>query len=129
MQTTHNACATVALLNIIMNAVDIDLGDQLLKFKEDTKDLSTPLRGHSISTNKFIRSIHNSFARRIDHLDADLALENEVAKSKRKQKRNPKRQKRKSVDDNYGFHFIAYVPSGGYVWELDGLNRHPHKIG
>ncbi|KAG6040244.1 hypothetical protein E4U41_001119 [Claviceps citrina] len=132
----------VALLNIIMNAPDIELGQQLADFKDATRDLDTSLRGHRISCNKFIRSIHNSFTRRMDHLNADLCLENEYddarAEAKKKKIRKKKngankarqssgRKKRASLE--YGYHFIAYVPCNGVVWELDGLRSKPHEIG
>ncbi|KAG6006082.1 hypothetical protein E4U21_007379 [Claviceps maximensis] len=135
--TTNNACATVALLNIIMNAPDIELGQQLADFKEATKDLDTFLRGHSISCNSFIRSIHNSFTRRMDHLNADLCLENDYTDaSSRVTKKKPaagkvrqRGAKRKRASLEYGYHFIAYVPCEGLVWELDGLRSNPHEIG
>ncbi|KAG5769756.1 hypothetical protein H9Q72_003107 [Fusarium xylarioides] len=135
-QTTSNACATVAMLNIVMNAEGIDLGEKLRDFKESTKDLNTALRGHQISKNNFIRTIHNSFTRRMDHLNADLCLENEASDAKtssskrrtaaKKGKRAPPRKKKSNTE--YGYHFIAYVPAGGYVWELDGLQYKPHKL-
>ncbi|KAG9250178.1 uncharacterized protein F5Z01DRAFT_425705 [Emericellopsis atlantica] len=130
-QTIHNACATVALLNIVMNAPDVDLGPQLESFRESTRELSTALRGHRLSSNKFIRSTHNSFSRRMDHLNADLSLENESRASKTKKSRTkaaPKKRKLKNLDD-YAFHFVAYVPWQGHVWELDGLQTKPRKLG
>ncbi len=62
-QTTDNACATIALLNIIMNAEGLELGEKLHKFKQESKDLSPPLRGHMINNSVWIRTAHNSFAR------------------------------------------------------------------
>ncbi|KAH7325086.1 hypothetical protein B0I35DRAFT_174986 [Stachybotrys elegans] len=132
-QTTSNACATVALLNIVMNIPDICLGEELRDFKESTKDLGTALRGHELSKNQFIRTIHNSFTRRMDHLNADLALDNEISDAATKKRRiNGKgkgRSKKAAEDSNFGFHFIAYVPVGDAVWELDGLKSKPSKIG
>ncbi|KAF5605163.1 ubiquitin carboxyl-terminal hydrolase isozyme L5 [Fusarium pseudocircinatum] len=135
-QTTSNACATVAMLNIVMNAEGIDLGEKLRAFKESTRDLNTALRGHQISQNNFIRTIHNSFTRRMDHLNADLCLENEVSDAKtstskrrtvgKKGKKAPPRKKKSNTE--YGYHFIAYVPASGYVWELDGLQYKPRKL-
>ncbi|KAG5926135.1 hypothetical protein E4U42_003599 [Claviceps africana] len=119
-----------------MNAPDIELGPQLADFKDATKDLDTSLRGHRISCNKFIRSIHNSFTRRMDHLNADLCLENDYddARSEADRKnaatkvrRRSNKKKRASLE--YGYHFIAYVPCDGLVWELDGLRSKPHEIG
>lgn len=135
-KTTENACATVALLNIIMNSPEIDLGDKLREFKESTKDLCTQLRGYQLGNNSFIRTIHNSFTRRMDHLNADLCLENEVSDSgskKAKKRATPKKGRKtstkKKVSNDYGFHFIAYVPASGHVWELDGLRDKPHRLG
>ncbi|EGX96601.1 ubiquitin carboxyl-terminal hydrolase [Cordyceps militaris CM01] len=134
-QTTSNACATVALLNIVMNHTGIDLGSQLQAFKEATAELSTAVRGYELGRNTFIRKTHNSFARRMDCLNADLLLENEASDAKSRKRasasrgtsRKKKSKKRHSAD--YGYHFIAYVPSGGFVWELDGLRGKPRKLG
>ncbi|KAL7790334.1 hypothetical protein V8C37DRAFT_384774 [Trichoderma ceciliae] len=133
-QTTSNACATFALLNIVMNAPDVELGDQLREFKLATRNLNTVLRGHEVSNNKFMRSIHNSFTRRMDHLNADLWLENAVSDTRSKRSKtgsrpSKKTSRKKRADDSYGFHFIAYVPVDGHVWELDGLRSKPHRIG
>lgn len=62
-QTIHNACATIALLNIVMNVPNIDLGRTLSAFKAETKNLKPPYRGKRLGDNSFIRNIHNSFAR------------------------------------------------------------------
>ncbi|KAL0939470.1 ubiquitin carboxyl-terminal hydrolase [Colletotrichum truncatum] len=131
-QTTDNACATVALTNILMNSTEVELGPKLQEFKAATNDLSTPLRGHALGSNHFIRSVHNAFTRRMDHLNADLALENEAAESKKKKRRGPskaRRSKKQKVDSESGYHFIAYVPANGSVWELDGLKTRPVCLG
>ena len=62
-QTITNACATIALLNIVMNVPKVDLGEKLSAFKEVTKGLKPPYRGQELGENEFIRNIHNSFAR------------------------------------------------------------------
>lgn len=140
-QVTQNACATVALLNIIMNVPGLELGPQLRQFKASTASLPTALRGHKLSADAFIRRTHNSFTRRINHLNADLALENEASRPKSKKSRTAttprkagkgkgKGKGRKKVEaSTYGYHFIAYVPAGGDVWELDGLKSSPHRLG
>ena len=65
-QTTSNACATVSLLNIVMNTPEIDLGDALTAFKESTRLLKPPYRGQALSHSDFIRNIHNSFLRSVN---------------------------------------------------------------
>ncbi|KAI1804669.1 cysteine proteinase [Daldinia bambusicola] len=127
-QTTANACATVALMNIIMNAENAALGEELEKFKASTKELPPPHRGYSLDKNDFIRSVHNSVARRIDLLSEDLSLENKYEESvqvkKRKtQKGSSRASRKKVVETNY--HYIAYVPVNGQVWELDGFQAQP----
>ena len=62
-QTTQNACATIALFNIIMNAEGLELGERLNQFKEESRSLSPPLRGNLLSNRPWIRMAHNSFAR------------------------------------------------------------------
>ena len=68
----------------------------------------------------------------MDILNADLALLNEVEKSRRA-KNNAKRKGAKSTlkkdEEDPGFHFIAYVPINGVVWRLDGLQRQPVNLG
>ncbi|KAF7876564.1 hypothetical protein EAF04_001653 [Stromatinia cepivora] len=129
-QTTDNACATIALLNIVMNVPDLDLGDSVSSFKNDTQFLKPAYRGQKLSQNEYIRNIHNSFARRMDILNADLALSNEVSAWEKKRKMKKKSGKSKSgSDDGSGFHFIAFVPVKGVVWRLDGLQRQPVSLG
>ncbi|KAL2072296.1 hypothetical protein VTL71DRAFT_11639 [Oculimacula yallundae] len=137
-QTISNACATIALLNIIMNVPGLDLGENLQRFKEATQELKPPYRGKRLGENDFIRGIHNSFARRMDMLNADLLLKNEYDDWVKTKKNFPKKvpakkkkqaRKKKSSDDEPGYHFIAYVPIQGEVWRLDGMQREPVKLG
>ncbi|KAG0647183.1 Ubiquitin carboxyl-terminal hydrolase isozyme L5 [Hyphodiscus hymeniophilus] len=140
-QTITNACATIALLNIVMNVPVINLGEDLSAFKAETKGLKPPYRGHTLGENEFIRSIHNSFARRVDMLNADLVLSNDydtwVKVNNTRKKKGPARQarskttkrKKNNEDEEPGFHFIAYVPINGNVWRLDGMQRQPVNLG
>lgn len=72
-QTINNACATVALLNIVMNVPDLDLGENLGAFKEATQKLKPPYRGKRLGNNDFIRGIHNTFARSVSIFPANKA--------------------------------------------------------
>ncbi|KAI9844487.1 MAG: hypothetical protein M1837_005570 [Sclerophora amabilis] len=123
-QTSHNSCASIALLNIVNNIPGADLGEELQAFKEITKNLSPALRGDQIANFSFVRNVHNSFARKMDMLNTDLNMQNDVDESK------SKRKKKKSVyKEEAGFHFIAFVPIEGQVWKLDGLDGQPHNLG
>ncbi|MCJ1468707.1 hypothetical protein MMC07_007337 [Pseudocyphellaria aurata] len=123
-QTVKNACASVALLNIVYNAPEIDLGENLQAFKDFTKDFTPALRGDAIANFKFVKDIHNSFARKMDVLNGDLQLKNDAEAKKRKRRTDT------AEDESVaGFHFIAFVPVDGKVWKLDGLERQPQNLG
>lgn len=124
-QTASNACASVALLNIVNNVDGIDLGDHLQQFKEFTMSFTPALRGDAINNFEFVKKIHNSFARKMDMLNSDLHLKNES-----------KFKRRSSTENDYenseaeaAFHFIAFVPALGRVWKFDGLERQPQALG
>ncbi|KAJ5767930.1 hypothetical protein N7533_000513 [Penicillium manginii] len=120
-QTASNACASVALLNIVNNISDVDLGENLQQFKDFTMPFTPALRGDAINNFEFVKRVHNSFARKMDILNSDLSLKEE-ATSKRS-------QKQMSGDEDATFHFIAFMPAMGQVWKLDGLERQPQAIG
>ncbi|OKL62840.1 hypothetical protein UA08_02101 [Talaromyces atroroseus] len=121
--TADNACASVALLNIVNNIDDITLGDTLAGFKEFTMPFTPALRGDAIANFEFVKGIHNSFARNMDILNSDLNLKNEATASSRS-----KRQRDPSNADEAAFHFIAFVPALGRVWKFDGLERQPQDL-
>ncbi|KAL8837371.1 MAG: hypothetical protein Q9170_002542 [Blastenia crenularia] len=121
-QTVNNACASVALLNIVNNIPELELGDHLEQFKNFTAEFTPALRGDAISSFEFVKTIHNSFARKMDMLNADLQLKNDASSRK-------KSKAKSSDEDDAGFHFIAFVPVQGKVWKLDGLERQPQDLG
>lgn len=66
-QTHEYACATVALINIVNNIPNADLGEPLQQFKDFTQDFTPALRGDQIGNFEFVKQIHNSFARFVIH--------------------------------------------------------------
>jgi hypothetical protein len=48
-QVIDNLCASLALLSIILNVPDLDVGDHLSQFREFTKDFSPPLKSSRIA--------------------------------------------------------------------------------
>lgn len=143
-QTTANACATVAMFNILMNVPDPSFGPQLAEFKAATTSLSPPHRGHKLDENDFIRAIHNSVARRLDLWSEDLLLDNKFETYEKQRKRKTGRaanrkataaakrkasRKKKKKEGETANHYIAYVPVAGRVWELDGLQTKPACLG
>lgn len=63
LQTVNNACASVALLNIVNNVPDLELGEHLCAFREFTMTFSPAIRGDAVKNYNYVRSIHNNFAR------------------------------------------------------------------
>jgi len=102
-QVIPNACATQAVLSILLNCKDINLGPTLLEFKEITKDFPAEVKGLAIGNQALIKKVHNSFAR-----PEPFSIE-----------------KDHSLPQEDAFHFIAYVPVNGTVYELDGLKKGP----
>ena len=106
-QVIHNACATQAVLSVLLNAEqEVELGETLQTLREFTLDFDAETKGMSISNSDIIRDAHNSFAR-----PEPIVL-----------------QSRPAQEDDDVFHFVAYVPRGGSVFELDGLQTEGRSI-
>jgi len=108
-QVIENACATQAIISVLLNCQhpDIDLGDNLKDFKSFVSNFDPDTKGLALSNSDVIRQVHNSFARQ------QMFEMEEKAPSKE--------------EDSY--HFIAYVPINGRLYELDGLKEAPIDLG
>ncbi|KAJ3537087.1 hypothetical protein NM208_g6460 [Fusarium decemcellulare] len=108
-QTIQNACATQALLSVVLNKTgDVEIGEKLGEFREFTMVLPPEFRGEALSNSDLIREVHNSFARSSPFAD-------ETDKT--------------GAEAEDAFHFIAYTPINGTLYELDGLQPAPISHG
>ncbi|KAK6514170.1 hypothetical protein TWF506_008581 [Arthrobotrys conoides] len=121
-QVSENSCGSLAMINILFNAESVILGEQLAQLKSFTAGLTPPLRGLCLQNSEFLRKTHNSFARRSEILQNNLDVIDSCKNARDSATAT-------SPNSESAYHFIAYVPSGGSVWELDGLKRQPVKIG
>jgi ubiquitin carboxyl-terminal hydrolase L5 len=106
-QVITNACATQAILSILMNCKDIDVGSELENLRNFCVGMSAQDRGYVIGNSEVIRTAHNSFAKQ-----EPIQIEKVAA-----------------GDDDDVFHFISYVPFNGRLYELDGLQKGPIDLG
>jgi ubiquitin carboxyl-terminal hydrolase L5 len=115
-QTITNACATQAILSILLNSTSrANVGSLLQDFKEFTQDFSPEMKGETLGSNPMIRTAHNAFAR-----PEPFVMEDSGSQPQRRRK-GPMDED----DDDGAYHFVAYVPFKGGLYELDGLKRGP----
>jgi len=107
-----NACATQAILSIVLNIEDplpsFELGETLGDLRNFTVGMEPGIRGDIIGSNDVIREAHNSFTRQ----DPFVSEEDKTEGGK-----------------GEVYHFVSYVRHGGKVWELDGLKKGPVLLG
>lgn len=80
------------------------MGTPLREFKDFTTGFPAEFRGEALSNSELIRDVHNSFAKSSPFVDET--------------------QRTASEDDDV-YHFIAYTPINGVLYELDGLQPAP----
>jgi ubiquitin carboxyl-terminal hydrolase L5 len=108
-QVITNACATQAILSVLMNNSNLEIGDELSKLKEVSMDWDPQMKGLALSNSDLIRKVHNSFAKPEPFIYT--------------------KEKREASDKDDVYHFISYIPFKNKVYELDGLQPGPILLG
>jgi ubiquitin carboxyl-terminal hydrolase L5 len=106
-QVINNACATQAIVSVLLNRPDIQLNGAVKDFADFAVALDPETRGLVLGQSETIQRAHNSFRR-----PEPFVMEAVEAK-----------------EDDDVFHFIGYVPKDGALYELDGLKKGPILLG
>ena len=106
-QEVQNACATQAILGILLNNEDkLDIGQTLKELKSFTMEMDPTLRGLAISNSEKIKIEHNKFS----HPEPFIFT------------------KTKAEDGDDVFHFVSYIHFKNSIYEIDGLRSGPILI-
>jgi ubiquitin carboxyl-terminal hydrolase L5 len=106
-QEVQNACATQAILGILLNNTDkLDIGPTLTELKSFTDGMDPATRGLAISNSEKIRTEHNKFSH-----PEPFVFTKKIAK-----------------DGDDVFHFVAYIHFKNAIYEIDGLQKGPILI-
>ena len=112
-QITPNSCATHALLSVLLNCENVELGPQLTQMKEFCHGLDPESKGYTIASSLRLARAHNRYASRGFQ---------PAANTKQTQYKQIFAGKIYEADT---FHYVSYVPIGDRLFELDGLKRGP----
>jgi ubiquitin carboxyl-terminal hydrolase BAP1 len=103
-----NSCATHALLSVLMNCSNLNLGSTISRLKEHTMGMSPENKGYAIGNVPELARAHNSHAipeaRRLNDKSSSVSTGRFTGEA---------------------FHFVSYVPIDGKLFELDGLKPYP----
>ncbi|KAF7234242.1 hypothetical protein EG68_09080 [Paragonimus skrjabini miyazakii] len=154
-QTVQNSCATHALLSVLLNRPELDLGHMLNEFHRATRNLSPEAKGMAIGSMPQLAQAHNKHATRsissivnpaqstglmpepseaaAAAVSAALAstqgVSNPVPAVESSVSLTSSTTSNSSVAQPDTFHFVSYVPFGGFLYELDGLKPDPINHG
>ncbi|XP_032228062.2 ubiquitin carboxyl-terminal hydrolase BAP1 isoform X2 [Nematostella vectensis] len=106
-QVIPNSCATHALLSVLLNCPHIDLGENVSKLKDFSKNFNPENKGYVIGNLPELAMSHNKFARPEPKLLPEKT--NSISSARALE----------------AFHFVSYVPIKGRLFELDGLKPYP----
>lgn len=113
-QIINNSCATHALLSVLLNCEDVNLGPNLTRLKTFSKGLNPESKGLAISNMLELSRAHNKHAKPSQSMVTPMisARRGSVISSAHA-----------LLPETY--HFVSFVPINGRLIELDGLKELP----
>ena len=112
-QMVPNSCATHALVSILMNCSNQDIGPTLTQLKDHVEGTDSETKGLAIGNCPQLAAAHNAHA---------------VPRARRRQEKQNNALPSVVTGSRYtgeAFHFVSYVPINGRLYELDGLKPYP----
>ena len=112
-QMVPNSCATHALVSILLNCPDQNLGPALTQLKDHVEGTDSETKGLAIGNCPQLAAAHNAHA---------------VPRARRRQEKQNNAIPSVVTGSRYtgeAFHFVSYVPINGRLFELDGLKPYP----
>ena len=104
-QIINNACATLSILHVLMNTMEVK--GPLQNLKEFVSDFDSETKGIAVGNSDEIRIAHNSFT-----VPQSISVDHD-----------------ETAKPEDAFHFTAFIPFNGNVYEIDGLLNNPVLIG
>ncbi|CAG2054533.1 unnamed protein product, partial [Timema podura] len=113
-QVINNACATQAILSILLNCkhTDLVLGPTLSEFKDFSSSFDANMKGLTLSNSQSNSFVSQFICKVYFSLTTLFEVESKLA----------------SKDDDV-YHFVSYLPIDGRLYELDGLKDGPIDLG
>ncbi len=119
-QIVPNSCATHALVSILLNCPDMELGATLSELRDHVKGMDPENKGLAIGNCPQLAKAHNSHA---VSQAARRRLNNQANQGPTGSAPGGRYSTAMTTGDT--FHFVSYVPINGRLYELDGLKRYP----
>ena len=113
-QIINNSCATHALLSVLLNCEDVDLGPNLTKLKNFSKGLNPESKGLAISNMLELSRAHNKHAKPSQLMVSPMISTRRGSVMSSAHALLPET-----------YHFVSFVPINGRLIELDGLKELP----
>ena len=109
-QVVPNSCATHALVSILLNCPNQNIGPALTELKSHVDGTDSETKGLAIGNCPQLAAAHNAHA---------------VPRARRRTEKQNTALPTLVTGRSEAFHFVSYVPINGRLYELDGLKPYP----